>query len=345
MSKWEKLARTTIKDIARQLNINPSTVSRALHNHPDVSVLVKENVKALAAKLGYRPNYLAVNLRKGKSFTIGLIIPEISMFFFPSVIKAVEEEARARGYNLLVLHSNDSIDREIENAEICVQAGVDGILVSLTRQSKEIEHFQDLSNADIPVVYFDKVLLNINSHKVIIPGEQAAFIAVQKLISQKRGIKKIYGLFGDPQLSITNDRVEGFKKALIENGYKENNENILYAISTTEASIRFTELWEKNKPDALFIMSDEILAGVIQSVNTLNLSIPGDISVISLSDGFLPSIISFDFPYIKTSGYTLGKTASVLLFNLISRMPIAPDTHFIDIPYYESKREEKIKKD
>ncbi len=333
------MARITIKDLAKRLNINPSTVSRALRDRPDVSTELKLKIKNLAEKLGYKPNYLAINLRSGKSHTIGLIIPEISMFFFPSIIKAIEEESHNRGYNLLVLHSNDSLDREIENAEICAHAGVDGILVSLTRQSKDIEHFQELSYAGVPIVYFDKVLQNTESHKVVIPGEEATALAVDQLLLLSKTKNRICGIFGDSRLSITQDRVKGFKDTLLKAGITPQEENILYAISSSEAEKHFLTLWAQNKrPDALFIMSDEILSGVVQAINRLQISIPGDLALVALSDGFLPKLLGTPVPYVETSGYTLGKTASILLFNLIAGMPILPDTHHIETAFYGDKK-------
>ncbi len=332
------MPRITIKDLAKRLNINPSTVSRALRNRPDVSAELKEKIKQLADKLGYKPNYMAINLRSGKSHTIGLIIPEISMFFFPSVIKAIEEEAHNRGYNLLMLHSNDSLDREIENAEICAHAGVDGIMVSLTRQSKDIEHFQELTYSGVPIVFFDKVLQNTESHKVVIPGEEATMQAVKELLAMSKSTKRVCGIFGDSRLSITQDRVDGFKKVLEDAGLPAAANNICYAISADDAEKQFLTLWaQKTKPDALFVMSDEILSGVVRVTKSLDLKIPDEITVVSLSDGFLPGLIPWPVPYVETSGYKLGKTAAVLLFNLIAGMPILPDTHYTDTEFVPGK--------
>ena len=277
---------------------------------------------------------MAINLRSGKSHTIGLIIPEISMFFFPSVIKAIEEEAHARGYNLLVLHSNDSIDREIENAEICAHAGVDGVLVSLTRQSNDIEHFQELSGAGVPVVYFDKILQNTESHKVVIPGAQAAVTAVKQLLLLCPEDQLITGIFGDERLHITQDRAEGFLKSLTDAGRITGDNTVHYARNAAEAEDEFIRIWNNDeRPGGLFIMSDEILSGVVRGASSVGVSIPRDLPVVALSDGFLPKLLPGKIPYVETSGYSLGKTASALLFSLIAGMPILPDLHYIDTPY------------
>lgn len=333
------MSRITIKDLARRLSVNPSTVSRALHNHPDVGSEMKMKVQKLAEKLGYRPNQMAVSLRKGHSKTIGLIIPEISMFFFPSVIKAVEEETHRRNYNLLVLHSNDSVVREIENADICAFNSVEGVLVSLTRESFDIEHFSDLQFGGTPIVYFDKVLQQTIAHKIEIPGEQGAFLALNKLLQGQSRRRRICGIFGDMRLSITQDRIEGFIKALHQQGYQHQLKDIFFANSPNEAQQIMLQLHrsETVSPDVVFAMSDEILAGIIQAANQLQLSIPNQLQVVAMSDGYLPQLLPTPIPYVETSGYRLGKQAIKLLFDLIDGKPTIEDTYFIDTPFVAGK--------
>lgn len=324
--------RPTIKDIAIRLNINPSTVSRALRGHPDVSARLRESIREVADKLGYRPNHMAINLRRGNSHTIGLIIPEIAPFFFPSVIRAVEEVTHEKGYNLLILHSNDSIDREIENAEICANMGVDGVLVSLSRQSHDIEHFQELEASGTPIVFFDKVLPGSIAHKVVVPGEQASMMAVEKLCKDQPSTSRILGIFGDPRMSITDDRIKGFRNKLSELGYALGEPDIVFASNAEEAGGLFREQWQgNNRPTAVFAMSDEILAGIMQTIYESKICIPEELYVISISDGELPGYLPFRIPYIRTSGYGLGKAAALLLLQLIMKMPLLPDTHFLDV--------------
>ncbi len=325
--------RVTIKDIARYLNINPSTVSRALRNHPDVSTKVKESVVQLADKLGYKPNFAAINLRKGKSGTIGLIIPEIANYFFPNVVKAVEEIVHERGYNLLILQSNDSLDREIQNAEICARLGVEGILISLTKESSDIEHFQELMYNGTPIVFFDKIIHDTVAYKVTIPGEQAAYDAVNFLLSKNKKAKRIAGILGDERLSITQDRLSGFNRALREHNVKSAPGQVHYAHNSVEAGEIFEELWSNAKrPDCMFLMSDEILEGVMKKVYKMKLNLPHEMKIICMSDGFLPSLYNFDFPYIKTSGFDLGKAAAELLFKLMDNKPMSTQTYFIETP-------------
>jgi LacI family transcriptional regulator len=327
------LSKPTIKDIAKALNINVSTVSRALKNHPDISAKLKEKIKLFADSLGYTPNEFAVGLRRGKSMTIGLIIPEISMYFFPSIIQAVEEMTHEKNYHLMVLHSNDSLEREMKNAHICSTAGVDGLLVSLSKETNTLQHFGNLSSNHVPIVYFDKVLKKESKYNVEIRGERAAYDAVNYLFSNNERPQKILGIFGDKRLSITQDRLEGFTNALKEQGKEITNENLLFADNPETTAKLFENIYtSKDRPDALFIMSDELLAGVCEVIRCHHIKIPKDLKMIAMSDGLIPRLLGFDLPYVHTSGYKLGKFAASLLFDLIEKKEIDPETFYIDTP-------------
>ena len=324
------MSRITIKDIARKLNINPSTVSRALRDHPDVGIVLRQTIKKLADELGYSPNQMAINLRKGKTYTIALIIPEISMFFFPSVVKAVEELAHEKGFNLMVLHSNDSIDREIENAVICANHGVDGVLVSLSRESSDLDHFLELRNRNIPIVYFDKVIAVPGTHQVVIPGAEAAALAIKELVKQAKTPNDILVMLADSRLSITADRLLGVQDAARDIGFTLANDQIVYATNADEAARLFSDVFTSKKPSGVFVMSDEILSGVIRVVNKEQIE---GLPIVVMSDGLLPGLLPYPMGVVETSGYLLGQTACALLFNLMMGLPILPETHYIDVSY------------
>ena len=328
--------RTTIKDLAKKLGINPSTVSRALHNHPDVSRDMTAAVQKLADKMGYKPNQMAINLRNGHNKTIGLIVPEISMFFLPSVMKAIEEATHARGYNLLILHSNDSVQRESENAELCLFNGVEGVLVSLTKQTHDIEHFAELSYSGTPVVYFDKVLQPTLAHKIVISDEHAAQQGAAQLLSRLNlaAPQRICGFFGDARLSITQDRMRGFEAAIAEKEQAYSPDNLFFVDTIAAAYQTLKNLWQEAvRPTALFVMSDEILAGVLKALGELRINVPNELQIVAMSDGFVPQLMVPAIPYIETSGYRMGKQAAELLFDIIAGKAIEPDTHCIDTPF------------
>jgi LacI family transcriptional regulator len=326
------LSKPTIKDIAKALDINVSTVSRALKNHPDISKPLREKVKAFADSLGYTPNEFAVSLRKGKSLTIGIIVPEISMYFFPSVIQAVEEITHEKNYHLLMLHSNDSLEREKKNAHICSTAGVDGLLVSLSKETKNLNHFSNLSANHVPIVYFDKVLPTEKSFTVQIHGEQAAFDAVENLFGNEKKPLKMLGIFGDERLSMTQDRLKGFLGSLKKHGQNDLN-NTIFANNPLVAAKEFEKVYTSaEKPDSLFVMSDELLSGVCEVIKKHNIKIPDELKMIAMSDGIIPKVLNFNVPYIYTSGYELGKTAASLLFDLIEKKDPTQTTLFVNTP-------------
>lgn len=309
------MRRITIKDIAELLNVNVSTVSRALSGHPDVNEDVRTKIKNLANELGYHPNSQAISFRNQRSRLIGLIIPEISMFFFPSVIKAIQEAAYSKGYNLIVLQSNDDLQREIENVNICYNANVEGILVSLSKNTFSLNHFQQVIQQKIPVVFFDKVIKQEHTHTVVINDYAACFKAIQHLTDT--GCKKIWGIFGNPNLTITQKRLEGFRDALIQADLSYETHNLRFVGSSEEAKQTIKQLFEENAPDGMFAMSDEILIGMVAALKELHISVPETCSIIAMSDGFLPYFLSPKISFIRHSGYEEGLLAMNRLLDLI----------------------------
>ena len=327
------MSRTTIKDIAHVLGINPSTVSRALKDHPDIGLKLKEKIRTIADELGYSPNQYAVGLRNGKSFTIALVIPEISMYFFPSLIKSIEEVVHKMDYHLMVLHSNDELVREMENAKICAAVGVDGMLVSLTRETTDLKHFDRLIDNGVPIVYFDKTSMEGSTYNVVIFGETAAYDAVGYFFSKNKKPKKVCGIFGDKRLSITRDRLLGFERACEDNKIKPANKQTGFASNPEDAADILRKMYAgKEKPDALFVMSDELLSGIAPVIKELGIKVPQDLDIIVLSDGFFPKFLPFHVPFIHTSGYELGLSAARILFDLIDKNKVDPGLHFIKTP-------------
>lgn len=318
------MSRITIKDIARLLDINPSTVSRALKDHPDISLETREKVRELSRSLGYRPNVQAVHFRKQRSGLIALLIPDMNMFFFPPVIEAIEELTHNNGYNLIVLQSQESLHREVENADICRQLGVEGVLVSLTKETVETSHLDRLAENGTPVVYFDRVLDYLQVPKVIIHDELAAYQATTHLIG--RGYRRLCGLFGNPNLSISQQRYQGFRRALSENGLTLYPHLLLFANSSEQGCEALLQLWQSNqKPDAIFAMSDELLVGSMEAIYQLKLQIPQELALIAISTGEMPRFMNPPTTYLEHSGYQVGKSAAALLFEMLEGK--APKTH------------------
>jgi len=329
------LSRTTIRDIANALGINPSTVSRALKDHPDIGKTLKEKIKAVASDLGYMPNQYASNLRSGKTFTIGLIVPEMSIFFFPSVIRAAEEITHHNGYRLLTLHSNDQLQIEAENAQILARYGVDGVIASLTKETTDLRHFKCLTDNEVPVVFYDKISNQPDTFNISFNSETAVQNAVGHLLSGKKRPKRFAGFFGDEKLSISysGERLQAFKNCMQQSGYKPTEYDIVFADSVEEAAIKSRVLFSGDTPpDACIAMGDDRLLGISKSVQQLGLSVPSNVAIVALSDGFIPTTLPFPIPYVLTSGYNMAKVATQVLFDLIGDKDLAPLTAYIDTP-------------
>ena len=302
------MKRTTIKDIATIADVSISTVSRALKDHPDIGLSLREKIKQLAIDMKYHPNMTAVQLRKQKSNIIGLIIPEANMYFFPSVMKGISEVIQKSGFNLLVFQSNDDIQQEMDNVRFCYENGVDGLMMILTNQTDKLDHLQELKQAGIPVVLLDKVLYNNDFDEIIIDDSKATQVCIEHLI--KTGCRRILGLFGNRTLMITRKRWEGFNEFIDSKSDLNIVGECHFVGNTFKAWECVEEVYATFKPDGIFAMSDEIIAGVIPALRKLKVAIPDECSVIGISDGYLPKILDPEVSYLHHDGFNLGKMAA-----------------------------------
>ncbi len=310
----------TLKKISEQLNLSISTVSRALKNHPDISENTKRKVKELAMLMEYEPNSYAVNLRTNKSKVFGLIVPAISNMFYESFISAVEKDARKSGYSLMILQSGDDPLQEADNLKLCKHYRVEGILISVAPDSYAGDLLLKYQESGIAIVFFDKVLANSGFDTVCMADEEAATMAAHTILTYKK--KNILALFGNPDLSITKKRRDALLKIL----EKENDIKIQvqYCANSDEAKNAVSQAIQKKiRPDHIFCMSDEILIGVMKSLKHSTLVIPDDISVLAISNGFIPGLYNPEISYIETSGYELGKLAiKRMLENMEGKTPV-----------------------
>ena len=296
---------TTLKKISENLNISVSTVSRALKNHPDISEETKRRVKELASLLEYEPNTYAINLRTNSSKVFGLIVPAISNTFYDSFISAAEQKARESGFSLMILQSGDDPLLEAENLRLCRATRVAGVMISITPGSYR-DPFQKLEEAGIPVIFFDKVPDYDNCNKVCLADEEAAIIAASTIIKYNK--KKVLGIFGNPDLSITQKRLQAFTREF-EKQAPDAKLFIKNCSNSTEAMQTTFDFCSSNPVDNIFAMSDEILIGVMKALYKSNTRIPDDVSVLAISNGFLPEIFNPVITYVETSGFELGKLA------------------------------------
>lgn len=299
------MANATLKKIAQVLDISISTVSRALKNHPDISQSTKQKVTELAETLEYEPNAVAVNLRSKNTKVFGILIPSITNNFYDSFIAAVEEEVKQSGYSLMILQSADNPETEIENLKIYRQNRVSGVFVCLAKETTNLDAFHKMKDAGIPIVFFDKVPDDDSYNRVCLADKDAAIMAAEALL--KKNKKNILAIFGESQMSITKRRLKAFQETLSTT--KKLALSIEYAGTTEEAEHISNNYFQlKKQPDAVFCMSDEILTGVMKSVQKLKIEVP-QTGIISLSDGFFPKLYYPEITFVETSGYRLGKLA------------------------------------
>ncbi|QNA44480.1 LacI family DNA-binding transcriptional regulator [Lacibacter sediminis] len=300
------MANATLKKIAQVLDISISTVSRALKNHPDISQSTKQKVMELAETLEYEPNAVAVNLRSKNTKVFGILIPSITNNFYDSFIAAVEEEVKQSGYSLMILQSADNPETEIANLKIYRQNRVSGVFVCLSKETTNLDAFHKMKDAGIPVVFFDKVPDDDSYNRVCLADKEAAVMAAEALL--KKNKKNILGIFGDTHMSITKRRLKAFQEALPAD--KNIKLSLEYADTSEEAeNISNSYFQLKKQPDAVFCMSDEILMGVMKSVQKLKIEVPQQTGIITLSDGFFPKLYYPEITFVETSGYRLGKLA------------------------------------
>ncbi len=312
------MAPATIKDLAKALKISPSTVSRALRDHPDISPFTKKRVISLADKLDYHPDSIAQSLQTKKTKTIGVIVPEIKQPFFASVINGIEEFAYAAGYTIIVCQSNESYDREVVYTRSLVSHRVAGLLVSLSRTTQNFDHFKVLQRRDVPVVFFDRVSDEIEASKVVVDDYRGAYDVVDHLIQS--GYRRIAHLAGPQNLSISKFRLKGYQDALKHHKLPLNGELVVHGgLDDTDGIVGFQKLLNLHPlPDAVFAVNDPVATGAFVTIKEHGLKIPADIALAGFSNTHMTSLLDPPLTTVEQPSYEIGKTAAQLLMEQIN---------------------------
>jgi len=309
-------SQVTIKDIAKELKISASTVSRALKNHPSISDKTKKAVLELSKKLKYKPNTIALSLRSSKSKTIGVIIPQVVHHFFSKVISGIDDVAYEAGYQIIVNQSNDDYQREVRSTEALLAARVDGVLCSLAKETRKNDHFVNLQDNGIPIVFFDRICKGLETDRVVVDDKNGAFLATEHLILN--GCKRIAHYSAPQNLAIGRNRFIGYLEALEKYGIPYDKELVIQCDEHKDAIIATHSMLSlKNPPDGIFAVNDSTAAGAMISIKNKGLRIPEDVAVIGFSDGIISTIIEPNLSSIEQHGYELGcKAAQVLIDRL-----------------------------
>jgi DNA-binding LacI/PurR family transcriptional regulator len=306
----------TIKDIARELGISPSTVSRALKDHPDISPKTRKAVKELAGKLKYEPNAIALSLRNSSSNTIGVIIPEIVHYFFSSVISGIEEIAYHAGYTVIICQSNEDYEKERNIIHTLMSKRVDGILVSVSKTTTNFDHFLELQKSMIPLVFYDRVLNLPNSDRVIVDDYAGAYKAVSHLV--RVGCKRIAHLATSQELMIGRNRKNGYIQALKDNNLEVDEEIILRCDTDKHARKCIPYLLSlQKKVDGIFAVNDLTAMSAMSIIKRSGYRIPDDIAIVGFSNSVYSSMTDPPLTTVEQQGYEVGRKAVSLLFDRI----------------------------
>tara|TARA_R110002051_G_scaffold143507_6_gene216515 strand:+ start:36180 stop:37202 length:1023 start_codon:yes stop_codon:yes gene_type:complete len=306
----------TLKDIAKELDVSISTVSKALKNSKEISKDTKDKIKAFAKFYNYRPNNIALSLKNKRTKNIGVIIPDIVHHFFTTVFRGIEKYANEQGYNVIVCVSDESFEKEVVNMEMLANGSIDGFILSLSAETQlknEFSHLKELLDQGIPIVLFDRVTPDIDCDKVVLNDMEIAYEAVSHFINT--GSRKIALVTTEKFFNVSESRQKGYLDALLANGIKVNEELILTLPHDNENDISITTFFQNNKVDAVLCVNEIFAIQCLSIIQELGFNVPNDISVIGFTDGILSR---FSVPRLSTvaqHGEKMGEQAAQMLIN------------------------------
>lgn len=312
-------SKTTIEDIAKELNITASTVSRALNDHSAISHATKVAVNKTAKKLKYHHNRIASSLRSGKTKIIGVIIPSAEINFFGSVVHGIEKVASENDYNVLLYQSNEQSEFEKKGIETFLRSRVDGVLASISKETKDLSHYKEIKKRGVPLILFDRVNENIGVPSVVVDDYLGAFKATQHLIDQ--GCRHIAHIAGQQHVAIFKKRLNGYLDALKKNKIPVDRSLIKYGKVTVQSGIECMNelLHQPVVPDGVFAVEDFTALGAMQAIKTANKKIPDDIAVIGFANEAFGEYITPSLSTVDQQTIKMGEAAARLFFELSSR--------------------------
>ena len=322
----------TIKDIARALNLSTSTVSRALRGSYEINPETKRLVMEYAERLNYRPNPIALSLKGSASRAIGIIVPQIANYFFSQAINGIEAIAYNRGYHVIIFQTHESYDREVLNIQQAVSRRVDGLLISLSSETNDVTHLKELQSQGMPIVLFDRVSADLDATQVVADNFKGAFDATEHLI--QAGRRRIAHLTIPPWLSITQERLAGYRAALEKHGIAYDENLVRYGtFGPDEVGPMVDELMALSpRPDAFFTASDRLAAGCLAALQQRKVAIPADIALIGFTNMTVADLLSPAMSTVVQPAQQIGHVAAERLIDLIERKHRALPIDTVRIP-------------
>ena len=309
---------TTIHDIAKRLNISASTVSRALNGNPVISESTRKKIRETADEMGYRPNTLAASFRTKRTNTIGVIVPLINRHFFSSVISGIEEVAYKSGFTVTISQSNDQYEKEVKIAQTLFTNRVDGIIISIAMETVQFDHLKQFSAKNIPLIFFDRVVDEIETHKIVVNDFGGAYQVTEHLI--KQGAKHIAHIGGPLNLKIYENRQAGYLKALEDAGIRIDNSLIVNnSLRREEGTAAIQDLLKNNpKIDAVFCANDTTALSTIIYLKERGIKVPENILVVGFSNEPFSEVVTPSISTVQQPGFLMGQKAAALLIEQLS---------------------------
>ncbi len=308
--------KATLKQIASELNVSVSTVSKALNDSPEISDLTKIKIKEYAKLRNYKPNVTGLNLKNRKTKTIGVIIPNILNPFFAKVFTGIEKTADEKGYNVITCISNESLEKEIHTLEMLSNGTIDGFILSISEEAQkqqQFNHFQQIINEGTPVVMFDRVVNEVDCDKVIVDDYDSAINAVQHLIDS--GCKKIALLSSIDNLSVGKLRAKGYFEALHKNNLSQDDQIIVLTESAEEFDSKLAVLFDRYKIDGAFALDEHASVSALKAGLKKGYKIPDALSIIGFADGVWSRRLSPSLSTVSQHGPEIGEAAAKLLID------------------------------
>ena len=315
--------KVTLKQIARELDVSISTVSKALRNSIEIGEETRLKIQAFAKFYHYKPNNIALSLKNRKTKTIGIIIPEIVHHFFSTVINGIEQIANENGYSVIICLSDDSFDKEVLNMEMLANGSIDGFIMSLSKETQfkgDYHHISEVIEQGMPVVMFDRITDAVNCDKVIIDDELAAYEAVQNLID--KGRKKIALVTTVDYVSVGKLRTDGYIKALSNNGLQFDESLIIKIENVDNCEKKIKKLLKNKAIDAVFAVNELFAVTIIKIANKMGLKVPDDVAVIAFTDGIISKYSTPTITTVTQNGIEMGNVAAKILIERLESVEV-----------------------
>lgn len=314
----------SLKDLALEIGVSISTVSRALNNHPDISQSMTKKIQKLAEEMNYTPNPLAMGLLKQATRMIGVIVPDLVTHFYSSIISGIEQVSEEKGYYILIASSSETLKKEINSVENLLKTRVEGLIVCLSQETKDYSHFDRVISNHIPLVFFDRVCRTNEVPSVVVDNVDAAKKITRHFY--KNGFRRIAYVAGPDHLNISQERTHGYLKGLKSCGLEFNPELLVKCNMSSKDAIRATALLLElpERPDAIFGINDTVAFAAMKEIKRRGLRIPEDVALVGFTDEFHSTVVEPALTSITHPTFEIGKEAARLFFNLIENPDAKP---------------------